>query len=150
MYLLKDLNLITIVLYLSTVVCRMHKYLDTVLLISVLLHAQLNIFFIYTQWGKFISIVTNFQCSKPAIAVCFKGIPFTVPIAKEHLTSVIRSKNDQQRVTNHPMYFNGKRSKATVIYLHVFVFDDERRQKLLASMHFMFNTAFYFNKYRAM
>ena len=74
----------------------------------------------------------NFRNLKPAIAVRFEDIPFSLPFAKEDITSVIRNHNDQFGVNNYPMYFKGKRNKATVIYLEVY--NAITRQKLLASM----------------
>ena len=87
--------------------------------------------FYFLQCRKFINVV-NFRNLKPAIAVRFEDIPFSLPFTKEDITSVIRNYNDRFGVNNYPMYFKGKRNKATVIYLEVY--DAITRQKVLASM----------------
>ena len=74
----------------------------------------------------------NFRNLKPAIVVRFEDIPFSLPFAKQDITSVIRNHNDRFGVNNYPKYFKGKRNKATVIYLEVY--EAITRQKLLASM----------------
>ena len=82
----------------------------------------------------------NFRNLKPATAVRFEDIPFSLSFTKEDITSVIRNHNDRFDINNYPMYFKGKRNKTTVIYLEVY--DAIARQKLLASM-FSFSVCMY-------